>query len=194
MIGTFGLYDFEEIVKTKGRLVRLPKRRDRGPEPSAPVMTVRVTNEPEETIVKTNGTTLKSRTTSVMAGVDKHITTGITINGTVFTQTDRKALFQSQITTITTNEALRESLADGVANAGAIGVKVLVRAPVVGFCFQRKRAWPPKKRGHASSRIESHAVGARTVSHATTSIGVRARSRKPSVGRGATSARNVEYP
>jgi hypothetical protein len=74
--------------------------------------------------MKTNNTNLKSRNTSVMAGIDKHITTGITINGTAFTQADLKALFQSQITAITTNEALRKSLADSVVNAGAIGAKV----------------------------------------------------------------------
>jgi hypothetical protein len=53
--------------------------------------------------MKTNNTTLKSRNTSVMAGIDKHITTSITINGTAFTQADLKAVFQSQITAITTN-------------------------------------------------------------------------------------------
>jgi hypothetical protein len=93
-------------------------------EPSAPVTTVPATEKPEETIMKTNNTTLKSRNTSVMAGIDKHIPSGITINGTAFTQADLKAVFQSQITAITTNEALHKSLADGVANAAAIGVKV----------------------------------------------------------------------
>jgi hypothetical protein len=74
--------------------------------------------------MKTNNTTLKARNTSVMAGIDKHITTSITINGTAFTQADLKAVFESQVTAITTNEALHKSLADGVVNARAIGVKV----------------------------------------------------------------------
>jgi hypothetical protein len=69
--------------------------------------------------MKTNNTTLKSRNTSVMAGIDKHITTSITINGTTFTQADLKAVFQSQLTAIATNEALHKSLADGVVNARA---------------------------------------------------------------------------
>ncbi len=44
--------------------------------------------------MKTNNTTLKSRNTSAMAGIDKHITTSITIDGTTFTQADLKALFR----------------------------------------------------------------------------------------------------
>ena len=40
--------------------------------------------------MKTNNTTLKSRNTSVMAGIDKHITTSITLDGTTFTQADLK--------------------------------------------------------------------------------------------------------
>ena len=124
MIGPYGPTDFEKIVRTKGRLIRLPERRDRWPEPSVPVTTVPVTKKPEAIIMKTNNTTLKSRNTSVMAGIDKHITTSIIINGTAFTQADLKAVFQSHITAITTNEALHKSLADGVVNARAIGVKV----------------------------------------------------------------------
>ncbi len=93
-------------------------------EPSAPVTTVPVTQEPQETIMKTNNTTLKSRNTSAVAGIDKHITTSITIDGTTFTKADLKALFQSHTTAITTNEALRKSLADGVVNARTLGDKV----------------------------------------------------------------------
>jgi hypothetical protein len=123
-IGTLGPNDFEELVRTKARLVRIPGSRDTWPEPPAPVTTVPVTQKPAETIMRTNNTSLKSRNTSVMAGIGKHITTGITINATAFTQADLKAVFRSQITAITTNEALHKSLADGVVNAAAIGVKV----------------------------------------------------------------------
>jgi hypothetical protein len=55
--------------------------------PSAPDVTVPVTQGPQEIIMKTNNTTLKARNTSAMAGIDKHITTGVTIDGTTFTQT-----------------------------------------------------------------------------------------------------------
>ncbi len=124
MIGPHSPYDFEDIVRTRGRPVRLPGRRDTWREPSAPDTTVAVIQKPQETIMKTNNTTLKSRNTSVMAGIDKHITTSIIINGTLFTQADLKAIFQSQIVAITTNRAQHNSLADSVVNAGAIGVKV----------------------------------------------------------------------
>jgi hypothetical protein len=67
-----------------------------------------------------NSTTLKTRDTSVMAGIDKHITSSITISRTAYTPAELKAVFQSQITAIDANQSLRKQLADGVANAKAL--------------------------------------------------------------------------
>jgi hypothetical protein len=74
--------------------------------------------------MKTNSTTLKTRDTAVMAGIDKHITTPITINGTSYTPAALKAVFQSQITALDNNDALHKSLADAVANAKALAKTV----------------------------------------------------------------------
>jgi hypothetical protein len=71
-----------------------------------------------------NRATIKTRDTSVMSGIDKHITTSITISGTPYTPADLKAVFQSQITALDTSDALRKSLADSVVNAKAIATKV----------------------------------------------------------------------
>ncbi len=54
-------------------------------EPSAQDTSVPVIQKPQETITKTNDTTLRSRNASVMAGIDKHITASISINGTTNT-------------------------------------------------------------------------------------------------------------
>jgi hypothetical protein len=75
-------------------------------------------------MMKINTATLKTRDTSVMAGIDKHITTSITIQGTSYTPADLKAVFQSQITVLDSNAALHKSLSDGVLNAKAIAAKV----------------------------------------------------------------------
>lgn len=72
----------------------------------------------------TNSSTLKTRDTSVMAGIDKHITSSITIDGTAYTPAALKAVFQSQITAIDANQALHKQLADGVANAKTLAKTV----------------------------------------------------------------------
>ena len=59
-----------------------------------------------------------------MQGIDKHITSSITINGTAYTPADLKAVFQSQITAIDANQALHKQLTDGVANAKALAKTV----------------------------------------------------------------------
>src|ERR1700722_5573445 len=69
------------------------------------------------TTKSTSHVTLKNRDTSVMKGIDKHITTGFTIAGTTYTAAELKALFQSEITAIEASDALRKSLADSVQNA-----------------------------------------------------------------------------
>ena len=74
--------------------------------------------------MKTNSTTLKARDTSVMAGIDRHITASITINGTAYTPAALKAVFQSQITAIEANQALHKQLSDGVASAKALAKTV----------------------------------------------------------------------
>jgi hypothetical protein len=71
-----------------------------------------------------NNATLKTRDTSVMAGIDKHVTAPITINGTSYAPADLKAVFQSQITAIDANQALHNQLADGVARAKALAKTV----------------------------------------------------------------------
>jgi hypothetical protein len=73
LIGTHGPIDFEPIVRRKGRLLRVPGRRDTWMEPSAPDTTVPPIRRPQETIMKTNNVTLTSRNRSVMAGIDKQI-------------------------------------------------------------------------------------------------------------------------
>ena len=40
--------------------------------------------------MKINGATLKTRDTSVMAGIDKHITASITIDGTPYAGAERR--------------------------------------------------------------------------------------------------------
>jgi hypothetical protein len=72
-----------------------------------------------------------------MAGIDKHITSSITINGTAYTPAALKAVFQSQITTIDDNQALRKQLSDGVANAKTLAKTVdtmfqLLRSTLIG--------------------------------------------------------------
>jgi hypothetical protein len=67
---------------------------------------------------------LKSRDTSVMAGIDKHFTASVTLDGTAYTPAELKALFQSQVTALEACEALRKSLSDAVVNAKAVGAKV----------------------------------------------------------------------
>jgi hypothetical protein len=74
--------------------------------------------------MKINSASLKTRDTSVMAGIDKHITASITIEGTPYTPAALKAVFQSQITVLDSNAALHKSLSDGVLNAKAIAAKV----------------------------------------------------------------------
>jgi hypothetical protein len=69
-------------------------------------------------------THLKTRDTSVMAGIDKHMTSPITLNGTAYTPAALKVVFQSQITAIDANQALRKQLADGVANAKTLAKTV----------------------------------------------------------------------
>jgi hypothetical protein len=71
-----------------------------------------------------NSTNLKTRDTSVMAGIDKHIASSTTINGTAYTPADLKAVFRSQITAIDANQALHKQLADGVANAKTLAKTV----------------------------------------------------------------------
>jgi hypothetical protein len=74
--------------------------------------------------VTPNINNLKTRDTSVMAGIDKHITSSITINGTAYTPAGLKAVFQSQITAIDANQSLHKQLADGVANAKTLAKTV----------------------------------------------------------------------
>ena len=57
-------------------------------EASAQDTTVLVIQKTQETIMKTKSTTLEARNTSVMAAIDKHITTSITLEGTTFAQAD----------------------------------------------------------------------------------------------------------
>jgi len=85
----------------------------------------------------TNSSTLKTRDTSVMAGIDKHITSSITVNGTAYTPAALKAVFQSQITAIDANQALRKQLSDGVANTKTLAKTVdtmfqLLRSALIG--------------------------------------------------------------
>ena len=86
--------------------------------------------------MKINTSTLKTRDTSVMAGIDKHITAPITINATSYTPAALKAIFQSQITALDANDAFRKSLTDGVANAKTVAKTVgnmyyLLRAALI---------------------------------------------------------------
>jgi hypothetical protein len=86
--------------------------------------------------MKINTSTLKTRDTSVMAGIDKHITAPITINGASYTPAALKAIFQSQITALDANDAFRKSLTDGVANAKTVAKTVgnmyyLLRAALI---------------------------------------------------------------
>jgi hypothetical protein len=87
--------------------------------------------------MKTNRSTLKTRDTSVMAGIDKHITASITIDGTSYTPAELKARFQAQITGLDANDALRKSLTDGVQNAKVTvrdvgNLYYLLRATLIG--------------------------------------------------------------
>ena len=60
------------------------------------------------TTKSTSHVTLKNRDTSVMKGIDKHITTSFTIAGTTYTPAELKALFQSEITAIEASDAMRK--------------------------------------------------------------------------------------
>ena len=87
--------------------------------------------------MKINSTTLKMRDTSVMAGIDKHITAPITVNATSYTPAELKAVFQSEITAINANQALHKSLSDAVANTKATSKTVndtfhLLRSALIG--------------------------------------------------------------
>ena len=64
--------------------------------------------------MRINLATLKIRDASVMSGIDKHITSSITINGTPYTPAELKAEFQSEIIVLEANDALNKSRADGV--------------------------------------------------------------------------------
>ena len=76
------------------------------------------------TTKSTSHVSLKSRDTSVMKGIDKHITTSFTIAGTTYTPAELKALFQSEITAIEASDAMRKSLADNVQNVKTVGATV----------------------------------------------------------------------
>ena len=76
------------------------------------------------TTKSTSHATLKNRDTSVMKGIDKHMTSSFTIAGTPYTPAELKALFQSHITAIEASDALRKSLADSVQNVKAVGATV----------------------------------------------------------------------
>ena len=55
--------------------------------------------------------------TSIQAGIDKHLTAGVTLGGVMYTAVSLKALFAVAITAITTAEALRKQWIDAVASA-----------------------------------------------------------------------------
>lgn len=76
------------------------------------------------TTKSTSHVTLKNRDTSVMKGIDKHITTSFTIAGTTYTPAELKALFQSEITAIEASDGLRKSLADSVQNVKTVSATV----------------------------------------------------------------------
>ena len=76
------------------------------------------------TTKSTSHGTLKNRDTSVMKGIDKHLTTNFTIAGTTYTPAELKALFQSEITAIEASDALRKSLTDSVQNVKTVGATV----------------------------------------------------------------------
>jgi hypothetical protein len=72
----------------------------------------------------TNRVAIKTRDTSIMAGIDKHMTAPITLGGKPYTPAELKAAFQAEITALDANEALRKSLTDGVVNAKAVGAQL----------------------------------------------------------------------
>jgi hypothetical protein len=55
--------------------------------------------------------------TSVQAGIDKHLTAGVTLGGVTYTAVTLKAVFALAITTIGTAEALHKQWTDAVAAA-----------------------------------------------------------------------------
>jgi len=86
--------------------------------------------------MKVNSNNLKTRDTSVMAGIDKHITSPITLNGTSYTPAALKAVFQTQITALDNSAAIRKSLSDAVAEAKVLAKTVgnmylLLRAGII---------------------------------------------------------------
>ena len=54
---------------------------------------------------------------SVQAGIDKHLTAGVTLGGVAYTAVSLKAVFALAITAITAAEALRKQWIDAVASA-----------------------------------------------------------------------------
>jgi hypothetical protein len=55
--------------------------------------------------------------TSVQAGIDKHLTAGVTLGGVTYTAVSLKAVFALAITAMTAAEALRKQWMDAVATA-----------------------------------------------------------------------------
>jgi len=118
------------------------------------------------TTKSTSHVSLKSRDTSVMKGIDKHITTNFTIAGTTYTPAELKALFQSEITAIEASDGMRKSLADSVQNVKTVSATVNEEAKALA---KAKRAATRAAR-HTMGSVQKKAVTGNVIAVTTTPV------------------------
>jgi len=118
------------------------------------------------TTKSTSHVSLKSRDTSVMKGIDKHITTNFTIAGTTYTPAELKALFQSEITAIEASDGMRKSLADSVQNVKTVSATVNEEAKALA---KAKRAATRAAR-HTMGSVQKKAITGNVVAVTMTPV------------------------
>lgn len=111
-----------------------------------------------------------ARNTSVMAGIDKHITGNVTIGGVAYTPATLKAVFSDENAAITATDALHKALTDQVQATHATRVKAslvygLLRSFLIGQYGKQANAvlgdfgmTAPKPTG--AKTLQSKAAGA----------------------------------